>query len=543
MSNLPLDDPKTGVHRAKLWEIGFFTLNNTSTNAYMMLVASISYFLVGIVGVGAVLAGSIVTVMRIWDGVTDPFVGLIVDNTNTKFGKNRPFIVIGQVILFTMTFLMFRIIPSIPSSGRFIVFILMYAVYIIGYTFQCVVTKSAQTCLTNDPKQRPMFSMFDCCYNIFLMSIFWPVYLSGTMVPKYTLTSAAQGDALNALLAQHTNLVKVVTEANGVRTLSGLYNPGMWQEAQITVGIIAAVFAVLAIVGLSRKDNPKYFGIGKAERIGFKDYADVLAHNRGIQMLVVAASSDKLALNCTSNSAVTMALFGIIFGNYALNGSMSAITGIPVVLIGVFGMGIIARNMGQKKCLVTGTIGAILAAIALGLLITFGHDIGMSLPTFGITKPATWAGLFNGANWNIIGVAFVLIYILMKGFSQLSSSIVIPMTADCADYEVYRSGRYVPGLMGTLFSFVDKLISSLSATLVAVVFAVIGYTSTLPTQADPFTTGVLICTLVCYLGMPMIGWILNLVAMKFYPLTKEKMEEIQDEIARIKNEAKAKSAV
>ena len=34
------------------------------------------------------------------------------------------------------------------------------------------------------------------------------------------------------------------------------------------------------------------------------------------------------------------------------------------------------------------------------------------------------------------------------------------MTADCADYEVYRSGRYVPGLMGTLFSFVDKLISS-----------------------------------------------------------------------------------
>lgn len=539
MSNLPLDDPKTGTHRAKLWEIGFFTLNNTSTNAYMMLVASISYFLVGIVGVGAVLAGSIVTIMRIWDGVTDPLVGLVVDNTNTKFGKNRPFIVIGQIVLFGMTFLMFRFIPMIPSSGRFIAFILMYAVYIIGYTFQCVVTKSAQTCLTNDPRQRPVFSMFDSCYNILLMSIFWPVYLSGTMVPKYTLTSAANPDALNALLAQHTNLAKVVTEgADGIRTLSGLYNPGMWQEAQFTVGIIAAVFAVLAIVGLSRKDNAKYFGIGKAAKIGFKDYADVLAHNRGIQMLVVAASSDKLALNCTSNSAVTMALFGIIFGNYALNGSMSAITGIPVALIGIFGMGIIARNLGQRKCLITGTIGAIIAAVGLALLITFGHGAGMSLPTFAITKPATWAGLFNPSNWNIIGVGFVLIYIVMKGFSQLSGSIVIPMTADCADYEVYRSGRYVPGLMGTLFSFVDKLISSLSATLVAVVFAMIGYTDTLPTQADPFTTGVLICTLICYLGMPMIGWLLNLVAMKFYPLTKEKMAEIQDEIARIKNEAK-----
>lgn len=538
MSKLPLDDPKTGVHRAKLWEIGLFTLNNTSTNAYMMLVASISYFLVGIVGVGAVLAGSIVTIMRIWDGATDPLVGLIVDNTNTKFGKNRPFIVIGQIVLFAMTFLMFRIIPSIPSGARFVVFILMYAVYIIGYTFQCVVTKSAQTCLTNDPKQRPMFSMFDCCYNIFLMSIFWPVYLSGTMVPKYTLTSAA-GGALDALLAQHPSLVNVVTELDGVRTLSGLYNPGLWQEAQFTVGIIAAVFAALAIFGLARKDNVKYFGIGKTAKVGFKDYADVLAHNRGIQMLVVAASSDKLALNCTSNSAVTMALFGIIFGNYALNGSMSAITGVPVALFGVFGMGLIARNLGQRKCLIAGTIGAIGAAIALGLLITFGHGAGMALPAFSLTKPATWAGLFLPSNWNIIGVGFVLIYILMKGCSQLSGSIVIPMTADCADYEVYRSGRYVPGLMGTLFSFVDKLISSLSSTLVAVVFAMIGYTSTLPTQADPYTTGILVCTLFCYLGMPIFGWLLNLVAMKFYPLTKEKMEEIQDDIARIKNEANA----
>lgn len=32
--------------------------------------------------------------------------------------------------------------------------------YIIGYTCQCVVTKSAQSCLTNDPEQRPYFTIF-----------------------------------------------------------------------------------------------------------------------------------------------------------------------------------------------------------------------------------------------------------------------------------------------------------------------------------------------------------------------------------------------
>jgi Na+/melibiose symporter-like transporter len=37
--------------------------------------------------------------------------------------------------------------------------------------------------------------------------------------------------------------------------------------------------------------------------------------------------------------------------------------------------------------------------------------------------------------------------------------------------------------------------------------------------------------------MPVIGWLCNVVAMKFYPLSQEKMAEIQDEIARIKAEA------
>ena len=126
----PLEE--NGIHRAKLWEIGFYALNNTSTNIYMMLMSYISYYLIGIVGVGAVLAGSFVTIMRIWDGVTDPFVGYFVDKTNSKFGKNRPFIVIGQIILFASSFVLFNVTPSIPKAGRFPFFIAIYMIYIIG---------------------------------------------------------------------------------------------------------------------------------------------------------------------------------------------------------------------------------------------------------------------------------------------------------------------------------------------------------------------------------------------------------------------------
>ena len=92
--------------------------------------------------------------------------------------------------------------------------------------------------------------------------------------------------------------------------------------------------------------------------------------------------------------------------------------------------------------------------------------------------------------------------------------------------------------MGTLFSFVDKVISSLGATIVALVYAAVGFRESLPTAETPYTTGILVATLVCFIGMPMIGWILNVVAMKHYPLTKEKMAEIQDEIARIKAQSR-----
>ena len=528
---------KNGIHRAHTWEIGLYALNNTSTNLYLTMVGYIAYFLAGIVGVTTVLAGSIITIMRIWDGVTDPFVGYLVDKTNTKFGKNRPYIVIGNVILFVMTWLMFNILPTMNTAIRFPVFILMYMVYIIGYTFQCVVTKSAQSCLTNDPKQRPVFTMFDSVYNVLAMSLIIPVYVSNTLVPKYTLTSANNAAEIEGLIAQNPGIAASLTEKDGITVLSGLYHPDLYKEMQLVLGIIAAVFAVCAIIGLWRKDNIQYFGTGKVTRIGFKDYLDVMAHNRAIQMLVVSASSDKLSSTMMTNATIMVCLFGIICGNYAMFGSNSAITTIPIAVLTIVGVAFIARNMGQKKALVIGTWVSLASAAALLALFVFMDPMTMKLPTFSLTNPATFGSLFVGSNWSLFGVLFVLLYCIMRAAGGVAGNIVIPMTADCADYEVYRSGRYVPGLMGTLFSFVDKLISSFATTFVALFFAAIGYTEVLPTPESPYSAGIFWVTMACFLGAPVVGWICNIVSMKFYPLTKEQMEEIQDRIAEIKAQA------
>ena len=81
------DYETNGIHRVPLWRIAGFALNNTATNLYLMFMNYVSFYLLGFVGVGMVMASSFTMAMRIWDGVTDPFIGYMVDKTNGKFGK------------------------------------------------------------------------------------------------------------------------------------------------------------------------------------------------------------------------------------------------------------------------------------------------------------------------------------------------------------------------------------------------------------------------------------------------------------------------
>lgn len=170
------DYEHNGIHRVPLWRIACFALNNTATNLYMMMMGYATYYLMGWVGVGMMLASSLSMIMRIWDGVTDPFVGFMVDKTNGKFGKNRPFIVIGNIILAVTSFVLFHVTHLLPQAVRFPFYVVVLMVYYLGYTCQCVVTKSAQSCMTNDPKQRPCSLPSTACSTPFC-SLVWRLCL------------------------------------------------------------------------------------------------------------------------------------------------------------------------------------------------------------------------------------------------------------------------------------------------------------------------------------------------------------------------------
>lgn len=237
-------------------------------------------------------------------------------------------------------------------------------------------------------------------------------------------------------------------------------------------------------------------------------------------MLVVAASTDKLAGNARTTT-VQIVMFGIVAGNFAISGTVMGYITIPAMILMMFGIGTLATRLGQRKGMLIGSIGGIVMNVLLALLWLFGDA-------------TTMVNAKGGLAFGVFTILHIVLSIAATGFTGLSGNIVIPMTADCADYEVYRSGRYVPGLMGTLFSFVDKLISSLAPLIAGLLFAMIGFKDTLPDVNTPYTPSLhYVGVFLCY-GIVILGLICNLIAMKYYPLTKEKMEEIQTEIARIK---------
>jgi len=471
-----------GYNDCPTWRLGLFALNNTATNLYMFAMGYISMYATGIAGLMVTLVGFILTAMRIFDGVTDPIVGFLIDKTDGKFGKFRPFIVVGNIILAVMTFTIYKTVHLVPESFRLVYFIGCYAVYIIGYTCQTACTKAGQACMTSNPAKRPKFGLFDAIYNAVLFNGM-QIFISSYLVPKH----------------------------------GGFGAIGLYHELITYVIIGSAILTALAVFGIWTKDRTEFFGLGdKAEKVKFKDYLSVLKGNRALQMLIVAASTDKIAMSVAGNATVTVMLFGIIMGDYSLAGTIGTIVLIPNILITMAGTKY-AQKLGQKKALVVGTWAAIISYTALVALLVFGDPTQISLK-----------------NISVMTVAFIAIYIVARGAVGVSGAFVIPMISDCADYETYLSGRFVPGMMGTLFSFVDKMISSLATTIIAFAVAAIGFTDRMPDVTDPSNPQMFWMTMFLFAGMPMLGWIASIIAMKFYPLDKKKMDEVQAHIKELK---------
>lgn len=483
------------VNRAKLYQLVLFPLNNGATNVYYVLILSyIATFGSNVLALGAVFASVMVTGMRVFDAITDPIIGALMDRTNGKFGKFRPFMVIGNVIMAAATIVLYMVTPLIPANMewlRYVAFILLYAVWVIGYTFQTSVTRSGQTVLTNDPKQRPLFTIFNTVGS-----------LAGMGVMQFL--------------------------APIVRANVADYSSADFYAFLTPIGIIVSIaLTILAIIGIWEKDQAKYFGLGgeTTEKVKISEYIAIIKNNNPMQRLMIAGAGCKLALSIATNTTVLCMLYGCMMGNYdGLYLPMMVLgyaCSVPFFLMTVR----TSQKKGQKASLVKYVGVALICYVGvLALLLLWKQG-----------NPAWNLTLYDGSgiHVNLYTILFVVFFGIGYGAYYSTADMPIPMVADCSDYETYRSGKYIPGIMGTLFSLVDKLVSSLSATVVGVAVSIIGLEN-LPTADTLYSGGMNWVVIILFCVVPMIAWIATLIAMRGYSLTGDRMKEIQAVNARRK---------
>lgn len=278
------------------------------------------------------------------------------------------------------------------------------------------------------------------------------------------------------------------------------------RDGHLRTGVLIVLTHIAVTV--AGVDVPEtYVGISR-EPVKLKDALDLILHNRELQMYTVAAASDKLALQTASNSAIAVMIFGIVIGNYGFNASLSMVNMAVTLVLLLFFVSRLAGNSGLKKANIFWTSVSIVAYASMWVFLLLADTLQITV------NP-------------VLKVVFIVLYCAMGAAKMATSCVSNPLRFDIIDYEFSRSGRYMPAVVNTAYSFVDKLISSLATTIVAVSVASIGYTEGMPQATDTLTSGIFWIATFLWLGMPILGYVCTLVAMHWYKLDKETMEEVQ----------------
>ena len=484
--------------RAKLWQIILVACNALNGMAIYTLIGQASYAASIGFGISTLIVGGLLTFTRIFDAITDPLLAFLYDRVNTRWGKIRPLMLLGWLIQSLGVMAMF----SWAASKGFGVgmFLVTYMVYVIGYTIVNMTAQTLPALLTNDPKQRPTVGVWQTVFN-YLVPMAFTIILNTRLLPKY-------GEI-------------VMTEAGGY---SVNYSQAYLTAAAIFTVIFSLVGVILVCIGISSYDKPENFrGTNKSdERLKFKDMWAVLAKNKPLQAYIIAASSDKIAQQAGGAAIVGTMLSGILIGNMTIATYLSVGGMLPSIIFAIVGAKYCARH-GNKESIVNWAKYCIYANL---VMIAF----------FAVT----WytVGTQSIAHLGVTMIVYILLTLVCNGFMMAGTTANTAFMADIIDFELDRSGKYIPAVVSGTYSLVDKIVSSFSALIATGCVALIGYTETLPQPGDTPTGPIFWATMFLRYGLAILGWICTLLAMRKCKLGKAEMVEVQKRIEEKKAEAK-----
>lgn len=204
-------------------------------------------------GVAPVFVGGLFMVARIWDAFNDPFMGMVVDNTRTRWGKFRPWILIGT-ILNAFILVMLFLDNGIEGKAYLVWCSVFYILWGMTYTIMDIPYWSLVPALTDDENERSQISAIP---RIFASCAWLVVNSFGlVMVSKLGNGNDVRGFSILAIIISVVFIIasvvtcltckeQVVTPKSEKTTVKGMVNV-LFKNDQVKIILGIALFFNIA---------------------------------------------------------------------------------------------------------------------------------------------------------------------------------------------------------------------------------------------------------------------------------------------------------
>lgn len=439
---------------------------------YMLSASYILYYYQDIMGVSAWAMGIILLVARVFDAFNDPIMGVIVAKTKTRWGKFRPWLLIGTLTNAVILYLMFSAPTSFSAGGLVAYAAVTYILWGVTYT------------------------MMDIPY--------W------SMVPAFT-ESGKERENLSALARSCAGVGSAVITIITVMCVSGL---GKWlggandgeverlgfQAFAAIVAVLFVIFTVITCVCIKEKSSVDM------QTASAKEMFRALIQNDQAMTMVAAIVLINTALYITSNLL-------IYFFKYDFSGAG-----------------------WKADYTLFNTFGGAFQILAMMILFPLLRKFMSTIKVFYVSSTMSFCGyliLLFLMTGGVTNVYFLLVpaFLIMSAFGMLNV-IVTVFLANTVDYGELKNKRRDESVIFSMQTFVVKLASGISALVASLVLTVCQISSDETVEAAVSGSA----RIGLRMSMTLIPIFVLIIAViifrRHYILTDEKLNEIKKELKK-----------
>ena len=427
-----------------------------------------------ILGVSPALIGVALLVPRLWDAFTDPVMGAISDNFHSKWGRRKPFIVVGAVLMGLCFGLLWMAPVEWSQTAKMTYFIILQILFFTFFTVFYVPYTALTYEMTPDYNERTR-----------VMSVTAFFHKSGEFVYQWAIPLAA-------VISLKFFADSLIDDQN--LSLGGIRFTG-WIMGLVGLGLFGVLPGLFVRERFQRKTQQQQ----KVKLlVSFKQAFSSLPFLILVSIIVLNTLSGVLAMGIDhyvliyymGDGDISLGSIwkGLLSSGYAVVGFAS----IPLI-------NYMASKLGKKGTLYFVYALMVIGGIGKWFVFTPGH------PMFYIGKIAI--------------DPVILIDPLLCGPMWVAVKILLAsMMADICDEDELKHGSRREGIFGAVFSWVEKMIISLSFLGTGLALSWAGFDKDLGGAQAPQTFTMMRLFLA---GAPSITAVFALVALYFYPITAE----------------------